>query len=53
MPNGSGLFRLIGVCSLLVGVIALHLYNLQEEGSAMLAENELEDAERKSQRRRS
>ena len=27
MPNGTGMFRLVGVCTLLVVVIALHMYN--------------------------
>lgn len=31
MPNGSGMYRLIGVCSLLIAVIGLHIYTLLEE----------------------
>jgi hypothetical protein len=30
MPNRSGAYRLIGTCSLLIAVIAIHLYYLME-----------------------
>jgi len=31
MPNGSGLYRLVGACSLLIAVVALHIYTILEE----------------------
>lgn len=31
MPNGSGVYRLIGTCSLLIAVIGLNVYTLLEE----------------------
>ena len=31
MPNGSGVYRLVGACSLLLAVVALHIYTLLEE----------------------
>ena len=31
MPNGSGVYRLVGVFSLLIAVVALHIYTTLEE----------------------
>jgi hypothetical protein len=31
MPNGSGMYRLVGLCSLLLAVVSLHVYSLLEE----------------------
>jgi hypothetical protein len=36
MPNGSGMYRIIGVCSLLIAVIAGHVYHVKQEQKEML-----------------
>ena len=36
MPNGSGMYRIIGVCSLLIAVIAGHVYHVKQERQEML-----------------
>ena len=36
MPNGSGMYRIIGVCSVLIAVIARRVYHVMLERQEML-----------------